>query len=130
MSWIEIISLVILLIDVFFKLLADMELLRMPYLFFRKSAVTKASTLGAGFILLAAALYLYDLGNTSRSLATIIFVLLTAPVVPHRIGRVIYSDEIPIWEDTRRDDFSGHYNQTTHQLSGAPCDDFAQEENA
>jgi multicomponent Na+:H+ antiporter subunit G len=126
----EIFSLIILLIGMFFMLLAGIGLLRMPDLFLRMSAATKASTLGAGFILLAAALYFNDLGSTSRALATIVFVFLTAPVAAHRIGRAAYFDDVPLWEGTRRDELSGHYNQTTHQLSGTPCDGFFQEENS
>jgi multicomponent Na+:H+ antiporter subunit G len=124
MSWIEILSLVLLLIGTFFMLLAGIGLLRMPDLFLRMSAATKASTLGTGFILLAAAVYFDDLGTTSRALATIVFIFLTAPIAAHRIGRAAYFDGVPLWKGTKRDDLSGHYNQRTHELESDPCDDF------
>lgn len=124
MNWMEILSLILLLTGVFFMLLAGFGLLRMPDLFLRMSAATKASTLGTGFILLAAALYFEDLGTTSRALATIVFIFLTAPIAAHRIGRAAYFDGVPLWTGTRRDDLSGHYDRRTHELESDPCNDF------
>ena len=116
MSFSEVVSLVSLLIGTFFMVLAGIGLLRMPDLFLRMSAATKASTLGAGFILLAGAIYFNELGATSRALATIIFIVLTAPVAAHRIGRAAYFDGVPLWSGTRQDDLRGHYDQRTHEL--------------
>lgn len=127
MNWLDILSLILLLTGVFFMLLAGFGLLRMPDLFLRMSAATKASTLGAGFILLAAALYFEDLGTTSRALATIVFIFLTAPVAAHRIGRAAYFDGVPLWSGTRRDDLSGHYDRRTHELESGPCNDFPED---
>ena len=108
--------------------LAGVGLLRLPDIFLRMSAATKASTLGAGFILLAAALYFDDLGTTSRAIATIFFLLLTGPVAAHRIARAAYFDGSPLWDGTVRDDLRGHYDQHTHELEGDPCDDFPNED--
>jgi len=124
MNWIEILSLVLLLTGTFFMLLAAIGLVRMPDLFLRMSAATKASPLGAGFILLAAAIYFDELGTTSRALATIVFIFLTAPVAAHRIGRSAYFDGVPLWQGTHRDDLSGHYDQRTHELESDPCSEF------
>ena len=92
------------------------------------SAATKASTLGTGFILLATVLYFDELGTTSRALATIVFIFLTAPVAAHRIGRAAYFDGVPLWQGTKRDDLSGHYDARTHELESDPCDDFPDDE--
>ena len=124
MNWLDVLSLVLFLVGTFFMVLAGIGLLRMPDLFLRMSASTKASTLGAGFILLAAALYFEDLGTTSRALATIVFIFLTAPVAAHRIGRAAYFNGVPLWEGTKRDDLSGHYDIRTHELESDPCEDF------
>ena len=124
MNWMDILSLLLFLIGTFFMVLAGIGLLRMPDLFLRMSAATKASTLGAGFILLAAAIYFDDLGTTSRALATIVFIFLTAPIAAHRIGRAAYFDGVPLWPGTQRDDLSGHYDVRTHELESDPCDDF------
>jgi multicomponent Na+:H+ antiporter subunit G len=128
MNWIEYLSLILMLAGTFFILLAGIGLLRMPDLFLRMSAATKASTLGTGFILFAAALYFDELGTTSRALATIVFILLTAPVAAHRIGRAAYFDGVPLWSGTRRNDLRGHYDQYTHKLESDPCKDFPMDE--
>ena len=127
MSVLHILSLILFLVGTFFMLLAGVGLLRMPDLFLRMSAATKASTLGAGFILLAAALYFEDLGSTSRALATIAFIFLTAPVAAHRIGRAAFFDGVSLWEGTQRDDLGGQYNTFTHELGSDPCEDFPED---
>ncbi len=122
MSFSQILSLILVLIGAFFMLLAGFGLLRMPDLFLRMSAATKASTLGAGFMLLGAAIYFPDLGTLSRSLATIVFIFLTAPVAAHRIARSAYFDDVPLWVGTKRDELAGQYDQRSHVLS-SDCED-------
>lgn len=128
MNAIVIISMVLFILGAFLMFLAGVGLLRLPDVFIRMSAATKASTLGAGFILLAAALYFDDLGTTSRAIATIFFLLLTGPVAAHRIARAAYFDGAPLWDGTVRDDLRGHYDKHTHELEGHPCGDFPQDE--
>lgn len=128
MSAITIISMILFIFGAFLMFLAGVGLLRLPDIFLRMSAATKASTLGAGFILLAAALYFDDLGTTSRAIATIFFLLLTGPVAAHRIARAAYIDGSPLWEGTVRDDLRGHYDQHTHELEGDPCRDFPEDD--
>jgi multicomponent Na+:H+ antiporter subunit G len=101
-------------------LLAAIGLLRMPDLFLRMSATAKAGTLGAGLLLVGAALYFDDLTVTARSLATFVFLFLTAPVAAHMIGRASYFDGIPLWKGTVRDDLRGHYRLSTHRLETQP----------
>lgn len=121
-------SLLLFVLGSFLMFLAGVGLLRLPDVFLRMSAATKASTLGAGFILLAAALYFEDLGTTSRAIATIFFLFLTGPVAAHRIARAAYIDGVHLWEGTIRDDLHGHYDQKTHELESNPCDDFSLED--
>jgi len=128
MSTLIVFSLLLFVLGAFLMFLAGLGLLRLPDIFLRMSAATKASTLGAGFILLAAALYFEDLGTTSRAIATIFFLLLTGPVAAHRIGRAAYFDGSPIWEGTLHDDLRGHYDRRTHELDSDPCKDFPSED--
>jgi multicomponent Na+:H+ antiporter subunit G len=128
MSALIVISMLLFVLGAFLMFLAGLGLLRLPDIFLRMSAATKASTLGAGFILLAAALYFDDLGTTSRAIATIIFLLLTGPVAAHRIGRAAYFDGSLLWEGTLRDDLRGHYDRRTHELDSDPCADFPLED--
>ena len=64
----------------FFMFLAGIGVLRMPDLLMRLHATTKAGTLGAGLVMLAVATHFLDAGVTARTLAIILFILLTAPV--------------------------------------------------
>lgn len=87
-----------------FSLLASIGLLRMPDLFMRMQAATKAVTLGAGCILLAVALHFGRLDITTRCLLIIAFVVVTAPIAAHVIGRAAYAVGIPLWEGTLIDE--------------------------
>lgn len=100
----------------FFIFLASIGILRMPDLFLRMSATAKAGTLGVGTLLFATILHFQEFVITSRALATIIFLILTAPVAAHMIARAAYFDGTPLWEGTVRDDLKDHYHLTTHAL--------------
>jgi multicomponent Na+:H+ antiporter subunit G len=128
MNVVIVFSMVFVVLGSFLMFLAGLGLLRLPDVFLRMSAATKATTLGAGFILLAAALYFEDLGTISRAFATFFFLLLTGPVAAHRIARAAYIDGVHLWDKTIRDDLSGHYDQKTHELKSDPCEDFPEED--
>lgn len=114
-----IISILLIIIGALFMFVAALGVFRMPDLFLRMSATTKAATLGAGFILLAAAVYFNDFGVTTRALATIVFLLITAPVAAHMIGRAAYFNGVPLWEGTIVDELRGRYDERTHLLDSA-----------
>jgi len=73
-----------------FMLLAGVGLLRLPDLFLRMSATAKAATLGAALTALGAAAHFGDAAITGRVLVIVVFLLLTAPVAAHKIGRAGY----------------------------------------
>ncbi|TXK71548.1 monovalent cation/H(+) antiporter subunit G [Mesonia sp. HuA40] len=100
-----------------FIFLAAVGFLRMPDTYLRISVTTKAVTLGVGLILVAAAIYFDNLSVTSRVLAIILFIILTAPVGAHLIGRASYLLGMPLWKKTKRDDLKGKYKRITHHLS-------------
>lgn len=83
-----------------FMLLAGIGVLRLPDLFMRMQAATKAATLGVGCMLLAVAVHFSDLAVTTRVVLVIAFVFLTAPVAAHVIARAAYSVGVPLWEGT------------------------------
>jgi multicomponent Na+:H+ antiporter subunit G len=87
-----------------FALLAAVGVLRMPDVFTRMQASTKASTLGLGCLLVGAGLQLEDFGSFIRVTSIGAFVLLTTPVAAHVIARAAYHAEIPLWEGTVLDD--------------------------
>jgi multicomponent Na+:H+ antiporter subunit G len=118
---------VLMMVGVVLIVIAGIGLLRMPDLYLRMSAVTKAATLGLGLILLGTAVYFADLGVASRALATAVFVLLTAPVSAHMMGRAAYSNGAPLWEGTVLDELNGRYDDETQTLAGVemPIDEAA-----
>lgn len=73
-----------------FTMIAAVGALRMPDTLLRMHASTKAGTLGVGLMLGAVAVYFSDIGTVSRAVATIVFLLITAPVAAHVIGRASY----------------------------------------
>ncbi|MFC6999709.1 monovalent cation/H(+) antiporter subunit G [Rufibacter roseus] len=94
-----------------FILLAAVGVLRMPDLYLRISVTTKAATLGIGLVLIGCAVYFNDLSITTRVSAIIIFLLLTAPVGAHMIGRASYFTGIKLWNKSFYDDLKGKYRE-------------------
>ena len=120
----EIFTAALTLMGAAFGLLAAAGVIRMPDLFMRMQAATKASTLGIGCIMLAVAVHFGEVAMTTRALAAICFVFLTAPVAAHMIARASYFVGVPLWEGTIIDELRGHYDRRTHRLA-RPDDPFA-----
>jgi multicomponent Na+:H+ antiporter subunit G len=93
-----------------FMLLAAIGIVRMPDLFTRMQASTKAAALGAGFMLSAIILYFAELSVFTRALATIIFIFLTAPVAAHMLGRAAYLLGVRKWEGSIVDELHNRYD--------------------
>lgn len=107
---------IIVSIGALFILLAAIGLVRMPDLYLRMSVTTKAATLGVGLILIGLALYYMETSITTRAVAIIVFLFLTAPISAHVIGRAAYFVGVPLWKKTKMDDLEGMYNTKTHDL--------------
>jgi len=106
-----------------FALLAAVGLVRMPDLYLRISVTTKAATLGIGLLLIGAAIYFSDISITTRVLAIIFFILLTAPVGAHLIGRSSYFTGVKMWDKSVRDDLEGKYQKRSHELKSENSDE-------
>lgn len=87
-----------------FALLAAAGVLRMPDVFTRMQASTKASTLGLGCLLFGAALQLGDLASAIRLVSIGAFLLLTTPVSAHVIARASYRAGVRLWSGTVLDE--------------------------
>ncbi len=98
-------SAVLLVIGALFMLLAGLGVLRLPDLFMRLQAATKASTLGVGCLLLGVALHFQDLTVTTRAVLVIAFFFTTAPVGAHVIARAAYAAGVPLWEGSITDEW-------------------------
>jgi multicomponent Na+:H+ antiporter subunit G len=101
-----------------FMLVAALGVLRMPDLINRMHAATKAGTLGGGLLLVAAAVYYGDLGLSARAVATIFFLLLTAPVAAHAIGRAGYYSGVKLKTET--DELRHRYDSVAQPHADAP----------
>jgi len=112
----ETVVLLLMLVGASLILTASLGILRMPDLFLRMSASAKAGTLGVGLILAGVAIFFRDFAITTRAIAVIIFMLLTAPVAAHMIGRAAYFDGSPLWSGTLFDELKSHYHRSTHEL--------------
>lgn len=70
-----------------FVLIAGLGVFRLEDVLNRMHASTKAGTLGSSLSLVAVALFFAESSVTARAVATILFLLLTAPIAAHMIGR-------------------------------------------
>jgi multicomponent Na+:H+ antiporter subunit G len=105
----DIITAALLALGSLFSLVAALGMLRLPDTVMRMHAATKAGTLGAGLILIGEAFFYTELGITLRALAAITFLLLTAPVAAHLIGRAAYYSNVKLWEKTWIDQLAERY---------------------
>lgn len=118
----DIVIAIIVSIGALFVLLAAIGVLKMPDLFLRISVTTKAATLGVGLMLVGVTIHFSDFYTTTRSIAIVLFVLLTAPIGAHLIGRAAYISGVPLWKNNRIDQLKGHYHRLTHDLHSEKVD--------
>lgn len=81
-------------------LLAGIGVLRMPDVFTRMQASTKASTLGLGCLLAGVALRNPQLDFVVRAVSIAAFMLLTTAVSAHVIARAAARSGTPLWKGT------------------------------
>jgi len=102
----EVLTAVLMLLGGVFCLVASVGMLRLPDTIIRMHAATKAGALGSGLMFLALASYYMELSTTLRAFAAIVFLLLTAPVAAHLIGRAAYCTRVRLWDRTRIDELA------------------------
>ncbi|MCC5918275.1 MAG: monovalent cation/H(+) antiporter subunit G [Cryomorphaceae bacterium] len=99
-----------------FILLAAIGILKMPDFYLRVSVTTKAATLGVGLILVASAFAFDHFSVTSRVLAILVFIILTAPVGAHMIGRAANFIGVKMWDKSEFNDLEDKYDKKSHKL--------------
>jgi multicomponent Na+:H+ antiporter subunit G len=102
----DIITALLLIVGGIFSFIASLGMLRLPDTIIRMHAATKAGALGAGLIFIANAFYYFELSTTLRALSAVTFILLTAPVAAHLIGRAAYCSKVTLWEKTWIDELA------------------------
>ena len=84
----------------FFAFVAGLGVLRLPDVLIRMHATTKAGTLASGLVMLAVAAGFGDAPTVARAVAIVVFLLITAPVAAHMIGRAAFRSGTPLWGPT------------------------------
>src|SRR5262245_5248196 len=90
----EVVGGVLILGGAFFLFSAGLGMLRMPDVYTRMQAGTKASTLGN--LLVLAGLAFFHPGWTLKLLIIIYFVLMTNPISSHALARVAHFRRVPM----------------------------------
>lgn len=103
-----------------FMFLAAVGLARLPDIYMRLSACTKAATLGAALLLVGTAIHFQDVGVASRAIAISLFLLVTGPVASHMIGRAAYLSNTPLWDNTLVDELRDCYDLDNETLHSTP----------
>ncbi|SNB54600.1 multisubunit sodium/proton antiporter, MrpG subunit [Marinobacter sp. es.042] len=112
----EVLVSVLLLAGASFMVLAAIGILRLPDLPTRMHATTKAGALGAMLTMGGVAFYFADSTVVARAIAIVVFILLTAPIAAHVIGRAGYFTGIELWEGTVKDELRERYDSDSHEL--------------
>ena len=100
------------LIGAFFALVASIGLLRLPDLYSRMHAASKAGTMGSGLMLIALAIHAGDAGVFARALAGVVFFLLTAPISAHLLAKAAYTVGYRLGPSAVRDEMSAQHSDT------------------
>lgn len=80
----------VLMLGTLFTLLAALGVVRLPDLYTRMHAASKAGAVGGGLILIAVAVISQDAAVSIRAIIGVIFLLLTTPVSAHLLARASY----------------------------------------
>ncbi|MGB0964579.1 MAG: monovalent cation/H(+) antiporter subunit G [Litorivicinus sp.] len=86
-----------------FCLIAALGVVRMPDVYIRMHASTKAGTLGVGLIGVATALLVAESGFVLKALVVVAFMILTAPIGAHLLGRAAFKAGTPMHSTTSED---------------------------
>ncbi|MCM2476521.1 monovalent cation/H(+) antiporter subunit G [Rhizobium sp. CG5] len=88
----------------FFALVASIGINRLPDLYTRMHAASKAGTVGSGLLLLAVGVHAGDMATLVRALVGFFFVILTAPVSAHLLAKAAHQVGYPLDASSVRDE--------------------------
>jgi multicomponent Na+:H+ antiporter subunit G len=103
-------------------LIAALGIVRLPDLFTRMHANSKASTLGLGLVAVGAGVCFPSALVRFESLLIIVFIFLTVPISSHMIARAAYLLKIPLWPGTLTDEMKGCYDLKERVLRSQPAE--------
>ncbi|MDZ5472086.1 monovalent cation/H(+) antiporter subunit G [Bacillus sp. 31A1R] len=90
----------------FLSIVTAIGLIRLPDVYTRTHAASKAATLGVMLILLGTFFYFFleDRHFNSRLILGIAFIFITSPVAGHLIARAAYNSGVKLWDKSVQDD--------------------------
>lgn len=100
----DVLVVILVLVGSAFILLGSFGIFRLPDLYTRMQAATKAGTLGVACVLLGAGVHFQGNAFPIEALIAIIFLFGTAPIASHLIARAAYASGTGLWEKSTRDD--------------------------
>lgn len=102
---------VLLLLGAAFTLLAAIGVIRLPDLYTRMHAASKAGAVGGGLILIAVAVLSQDAAVSMRAVIGVVFLLLTTPVSAHLLARASYLSGYKPCNETLIDELASNNEQ-------------------
>lgn len=102
---------IVLLLGAGFTLLAAIGVVRLPDLYTRMHAASKAGAVGGGLILIAVAILSQDAAVSIRAIIGVIFLLLTTPVSAHLLARASYLSGYKPCSETLIDELASNKEQ-------------------
>lgn len=100
----DILTIALVLLGTAFSLLATIGIVRLPDLYTRMQAATKAGTLGVACVVLAAAVHFQTASVIVEVTLITLFLFATAPIASHLIARAAYHSGVPLWDQTIQND--------------------------
>ncbi|MCC0030608.1 MAG: monovalent cation/H(+) antiporter subunit G [Brucellaceae bacterium] len=88
---------ILILVGAGFAFVAALGLIRLPDVYSRMHAASKAGTVGSGAMLVALAVVADDQATVTRALAGVVFFMLTAPISAHLLAKAAYSAGYKLW---------------------------------
>lgn len=96
----------LILLGAFLSLVSAFGIIRLPDVYTRNHAVSKASTLGIMALLIGTFIFfVLEHGHVnSRISLGVFFIFMTAPVAGHLISRAAYNTGVRLWDQSVEDD--------------------------
>ncbi len=99
--WVEIshyLAAALIVLGSLFALIGAIGLVRLPDVYARSHAASKAGTIGSGLAMLAIAVSASEIYVATRAIAGLLFFVLTAPVAAHLLMRAAYKAGYAMWD--------------------------------
>lgn len=99
-----------------FAVIGAVGLLRLPDVLIRMHASTKIGTLACALVMAGAAVGFGATSEVARAVLIVLFLLLTAPIGSHMIGRAAIATGVPLWNTKF---LSGRFTRSSGENTGA-----------